>query len=615
MKLSSRAARALLVLTAAVVPPQVQAQDAEAWVLPRGLLEVSAGGLFSSYDRRLGFGDPALGSEFLPPLQGITSRLTDPAQAAARSGLADLFATIPDPDPVSSPLPDSLRVGIAGLRVASDQRIVPFTFRYGLTDRLTLSLMVPMERRGTSVLGPYLAGGTLGINPNPTANAAVLARVDARFGALGGGLLLPVAGTPAAVELQARLRTRTPADTLALPTTAVSPAGLLEEDVAEQLTEEERAGLGLASSRRPYYLGDVQVGARFLLLRGPAGWPFPDSVTGRSLRTSVGARLRLPTGRSDARTFGEIPPMNGHFGAGVDVLNDVFLSSRWYVNASASLDMLLPADVQRLAFSAARPFPADTALRTVRRAPGPRLAVSITPRWRLTDEMSFNAEYALLAQGRVTYSGGGDDFQATPLEPTTGGSLHAVGIGARYSSLQAFARGRSRVPFEVTLSLSQPIAGGGAAPESALLRITGRVFVDPRTFARFLPGDPPPADTAAPPAGPPADTLPSQVRPDAPVDPRIVVPTRPDTTAAGPTPPPTPPAPPQASIGTREPAAPRHALADPRRSVAPPRRWTSAAPSTARVPTRRRHRFVQSVNSPTAVGLFTLWTITYPSPV
>jgi hypothetical protein len=575
MKPLSRAARALLVLTAAAVPARASAQDAEAWVLPRGLLEVSASGLFSSYDTRLGFGDPALGSEFVPPLQGIANALTDPAQAAVRSGLADLFATLPDPDPASTALPSELTVGTVGLRVTSDQRTVPFTFRYGLSDRLTVSLTVPMERRGTSVLGPYLAGGTLGINPNPTANAAVLADVDARFGALGSGLLLPVSGTPAAVELQARLRALAAADTLFLPTAAVSPAALLEANAADSLTAEERAGLGLASSRRPYYPGDVQVGARFLLRRGPAGWPFPDSVTGRSLRTSVGARLRLPTGRSDARTFGEIPPMNGHFGAGVDVLNDVFLSSRWYVNASATLDVLLPTDVQRLAFSATRPFPADSAVRTVRRAPGPRLAISITPRWRLTDEMSFAAEYALLAQGRVSYSGGGEGFLSTPLEPATGGSLHAVGIGARYSSLQAFARGRARLPFEVTLSVSQPVVGGGAAPQTAQLRITGRVFVDPRVFARFLPGDPPPPDSTATPAAP-TDTLPSQVRPELP--PGVVVPTRPDTTSSDSTPAQTPPpAPLEASAGVREGGPRRHALAGPRRSpAAPPRRWTSA---------------------------------------
>jgi hypothetical protein len=570
MKLSSRAARALLVLVAAAAPARAAAQEAEAWVLPRGLLELSAGGLFSHYDSRLGFGDPALGGELVEPLQLATERSTGPATAALRAGLADLFASTDDPE--AGALPDSLTAGRMALRLTGDERMVPFVVRYGLTDRLTLSLTVPIERRGTSAAGPYLAGGTLGLNPDAARNGAVLAGVDARFGPLGTGLLLPVAGTPEALELQSRLRAIDPADTLLLPDNPVTVAELLENDFAAGLiTAEEQAALSLVSARRPYQLGDVQIGARFLLRRGPAGWPFPDSVTGRSLRTSVGARVRLPTGRSGTRFFTEIPPGGGHFGAGLDVLNDVFLSSRWYVNASASLDVLFPADVQRLAFSVTRPFPADTALRSVRRAPGPRLALSITPRWRLTDEISFSGEYALLAQRRTEYTGGEEGLRQTPLEWRTGGSLHALGVGARYSSLQAFARGRASLPFEVTLSMSRAIAGGGAAPEASSIRVTGRVFVDPRRFRALLPGEPPPADTAAPPTAAPADTLPSQARPDVPASPSIV-PAQPDTTAGDSTPPRVPPpAPPQVSAA-RAPAGSRHAVADTRTDAMRPHR-------------------------------------------
>ena len=266
----------------------------------------------------------------------------------------------------------------------------------------------------------------------------------------------------------------------------------------------------------------------------------------------------------------------------MDVLNDVFLSSRWYVNASASLDVLFPANVPRLAFSADNPFPADSAQRIVRSAPGPRLAASITPRWRLTDELSFSGEYALLAQRRREYSGGEEGLLQSPLEWRTGGSMHALGVGARYSSLQAFARGRARVPFEITLTVSRAVAGGGAAPDAAMVRLTGRIFMDPRVFTRFLPGDPPPADTtlAVPPATGPADTLPSQVRPQVPAGPGVVPP-QPDTTGADSTPPQVPPAaqPRASAASVRHPTAARHALAVPRRTaLAPARRGTATEP-------------------------------------
>ncbi|HEX6039582.1 hypothetical protein [Longimicrobium sp.] len=545
MKLSFRANGALLVLALAAAPARVLAQEAEAWVLPRGLLELSGGGLFTQYDSRLGYGDPAFGSEFLAPLSAATQRVTGAAEARVQAGLADLLGAPLDPD--------SLSAGRLNLRLGADERIAPLSVRYGLTNRLTLSITVPIERRGTTVVGPYFAGATLGLNPDEARNRTVLAGFDPRFGDLGGGLLLPLRGTAAAVALQTRLRARSAADTLILPTAPLTVAQFLaDEEIAAQLTDEELAALGLVSGHRSYMLGDLQLGARFLLRRGPAGWPYPDSVTGRSLRTSVGARVRLPTGRSGTRFFTEIPPGGGHLGFGVDVLNDVFLSDRWYVNASASVDVLLPADVERQAFSLARPFPADSAVRTVRREPGQRLAVSITPRWRLTDEISFSGEYALLAQTRTNYTGGDADLVPSPLEWRTGGSLHAVGLGARYSSLQAYARGRANVPFEVSLTLSRAIAGGGVAPDVNSVRLTGRIFMDPRGFRALLPGGtPPPADTAAPPASPPADTLPGQLRPDVAPAPRVVPP-QPDTAAADSARPQAPPpARPQASVGGR----------------------------------------------------------------
>ncbi|HEY0019776.1 MAG TPA: hypothetical protein VGC13_25970 [Longimicrobium sp.] len=534
MKLSSWAARAPLALLCAAAPTRAAAQEAEAWVLPRGLLEVSATGAYTGWDAQLN-GAP-LGAELFAPYQSIADRLLAGRVAPVRAGLADLFANTTDPDPQGG-VPDSVSAGRASVRFAGDVRSVPFTVRYGLTDRLTVFATVPLERSGTVVLGPYLAGGTLGLNPDTIANRAALAGVDSSFGDLGGSLLLPTEGSAAGIELQSRIRAIEGADSLRLPTRAVSFADLLARPaLAALLSAEEAAALGLNSTRRPYHLGDVQLGARYLLIRGPAGWPFPDSVVRRSLRTSVGVRARFPTGPGDTRVATELPPGGGHFGVGVDVLNDVFLSRRWYVNVSASGDWLLPADVVRQAYAADRPFPADTALRTLRRSPGPRVALSVTPRWRLTDEISFSGEYALLAQGRTRYEGA-EGVLASPFDWQTGGAAHALGVGGRYSSLQAFARGRARVPFELALSVSQAVVGTQQAPDAFTVRLTGRLFVDPRRFRRLLPGAG--ADSVIPPPDAPLDTVPSQVRPD----------TAPPTETPAPeqAPPATPPASPPAA--------------------------------------------------------------------
>jgi hypothetical protein len=536
MKLSSWAARALLACLCAAAPARAAAQEAEAWVLPRGLLELSITGSYTGWDTRLdGIG---LGGELFPAYQSLADRLLSGRVDPVQAGLADLFASTTDPEPESG-TPDAVTAGAASVRFAGDLRSAPFTVRYGLTDRLTIFATVPLERSGTVVFGPYLAGGSLGLNPDTIANRNRLAGVDARFGALGGALLLPTAGSEAGLELQSRLREEE-LDTLVLPTRAVSFQDLLARpSLAALLSAEEAAALGLNSTRRPYHLGDVQLGARYQLIRGPAGWPFPDTIVRRSLRTAVGVRARFPTGVGDTRVATEIPPGGGHFGLGVDVLNDVFLTNRWYVNVSASGDWLLPSDVVRQAYGIDRPFPADSTLRTLRRAPGPRVALSVTPRWRLTDEISFNGEYALVAQGRTRYEAP-EGVVPSEFEWRTGGAAQALGIGMRYSSLQAFARGRAKVPFELGLSLSNAFLGTMQAPDAVSVRFTGRIFVDPRRFRALLPG----RDSVIPPPDAPLDTVPSQVRPD----------TVPAAAPAAPTPPTTPPATPPAT--NPPPAAP-----------------------------------------------------------
>jgi hypothetical protein len=537
MKLSSWAARALLASLAAAAPARAAAQEAEAWVLPRGLLELSATGSYTGWDTRLD-GVP-LGAELVPLYQGLADRLLASQTGTVGSALTDFFAFTTDPDPAGG-APEPVTAGTASVRFGGDVRSVPFSLRYGLTHRLTIFATLPLERSGTVVFGPYLADGTLGLNPDTTANRNRLDDVDARFGPLGGSFLLPTAGSEAGIELQSRLRGMEGVDTLALPTRGVTFAELLARPALRaQLSEEEAAALGLNSTRRPYHLGDVQLGARFLLIPGPAGWPFPDTIVRRSLRTAVGARLRLPTGRGDTRTFTELAPGGGHFGVGVDVLNDVFLSQRWYVNVAASGDWLLPADVVRQAFGDARWFPADTALRTLRRAPGLRVALSVTPGWRLTDEISFNGEYALVAQARSRYEAP-EGVVPGVFEWRTGGVAQALGIGARYSSLQAYARGRARVPFELGLSVSNAVLGTMQAPDAFSVRLNGRIFVDPRRFRALLPGQG--TDSIIPPPEAPLDTVPSQLRPDPAPTTEPAAPTPPPAAPTNPPPPPPVPA-------------------------------------------------------------------------
>ena len=487
MNLPFRTCLALTLLLLAAVP--APAQDADAWVLPRGRLEVAGTGAFTHYQRRLG-GD-GLGSEFAQPFQELALQALGDSLARANVGTRQLWTRLTG----GSALPDSLVPGTTSLRLRADVRQVPLTVRYGWRDRITLFATVPIERRAVSSLGPFLLGGNVGLNPDAARNRTALSNIDPALAGYGGGLLLPTRGSQLGDSLQALLRKRG-TDTLNLPTRTV--------DFADLQANQQLAAFDSLSNTRGYRFGDVQVGARFLLAPGPSGWPIPDTVQRRAVRTSVGVRGRLPTGARGTMFRTELVPGGGHFGVGVDAFNDVFLSRRWLVSASASFDVLLPADVQRLAFAADRPFPPDSAVRTVRREPGSQLALNVVPRWRLTREFSFAGQYAFTRTGATTYAG---DVLPSPVEALDAWMAHAAGIGARYSTLRAYSLGQAAVPVEVDVSVLSAFAGSDQAPAYSQVRITGRFHPHRGLLPGpdSIPSPPPvPADTTATtPATPP----------------------------------------------------------------------------------------------------------------
>ncbi|HEU0015268.1 MAG TPA: hypothetical protein VFQ45_16370 [Longimicrobium sp.] len=539
----------LFPLFCALLAAAPAAAQVEAWVLPRGMLELNASALYTHYDARAG---APLGSEFLAAYTSLAGRLFGDVEDELRTGIAALFAATDDPDPSSSA--DSITAGIPSLTVAADLRQAPLTLRYGWSDRITLSLTVPFERQWASVLGPYLAGGTLGLNAQADYNGALLAEIDPEFESLGRSALLPTRDSPEGRELQERVRTHLggAGDTLQLPAAPLTFAQA-EADARfnEQLSPEERAGLLATSARRSYSIGDVELGARFLLSRGPAGWPEPDSVAGFALRTAVGVRARLPTGRGGTLLLMELPSGSGHAGVGVDVLADAFVNRRWTVSGAARLDVALAADVERLAFTEVQPFPTDSETVTLSRQPGARLSLVIVPRWRLTREIAFTGQYAFAGAGETTYSGGGDVI-TTPLESTGPWTAHSAGLGAMYSSLRGFALGETDWPFEVSLAYTRTFAGTGLAPDAGLLRVTGRLFYPTRPLpgrpvrerAPELPPATPPADPAQTPTPPPPPSNPP-VTP--PVTPPATPPQQPTTPPPPPPQPTTPPPPPPAS--------------------------------------------------------------------
>src|SRR5215207_2071391 len=91
MKRSYLAAGALLL--AALAPAHARAQGEDARVLPRGWVELRAGGTYAQYDSRFADGGTEpLGARFEAQIQTLADRLLEPVVPPLRTRLAAFFA-------------------------------------------------------------------------------------------------------------------------------------------------------------------------------------------------------------------------------------------------------------------------------------------------------------------------------------------------------------------------------------------------------------------------------------------------------------------------------------------------------------------------------------------
>lgn len=579
MTLRFRAAGALL-LAAALLPAALRAQGADARTLRRGWIEFRAAGIYTQFNSRFAGGSEPLGAGFQAELTPLAEGILTPLVGPVRTGL-DAFFTGTAARVENPVTPAEVTGGTLRAELANDVRRGTFSLAYGLTRRITVSVTVPIERNGTPVTGLGFGGSNLGLNPAAPANAALLAKIDSSYATLGNAALLPVAGTPAAVELQRRVKALA-GDTLALPTAVASLSTLFAQNgLITGLSREDSLALRTSSAATLYYLGDVEAGVRLQLLNTTGGASYalgrPDGA-----RVALSVNARIPTGpKADTAFLLILPRQTGHFGVSGELTGDAFLSSRFWVTGSAGVAQLFGTDVVRHAFSETRPFPEDSIITTVRREPGMRMSAALLPRYRLTREMTFAAGYRLDHQGATTYSGD-EEVVLGPIERTDAWTAHSLSLGASYSTIQAFEEGKARIPFEVSLLYHNSFAGSGYAPHAGTLEVVGRFIYQ----AVGRPRRPRAADSTAVDS---ARTLPPPPSVPAAPERRVTPPREPATTPAGePTTAPVTAPPPSQQPGqpARPPAAPPSA--PPAAPPTTPTTTTPTVPPPTPVPPRPR---------------------------
>lgn len=519
MKLALRLAAPLVLLALAAGGARAQGEDAS--VLPRGRVELGVLGTYARWDSRFVAGGIEPLGAFASGAAFPASRFT-PVRDATRAALDSIFSTFRRLDPTAgyTVTDDELGFGRLETELAADFRTVPISLRAGVLPRLTMGVTVPIERRGTSSLGRRIVGGGLGRNTAGDSLAALLAIVDSALVPLAASPYLPLADSPAGRALQEQFRAVTGrSDVLPLPRRGINEAELNALFAGTD-------SLTLGSSRVAYGVGDVEINARYQFFNTvPERLQPLRGTTGTRAAAEVG--FRLPTGIGAlADSTLELVTESGHMGATAALFGDVFFR-RFWVSAYARYDMRLEREVGRRFFNPLRPDSLITDSVRVSRDPGDRLELGITPRFRLTDEISFAGRYALFREGEVRYGAveppvPGAVFAS--IESTEARTAQLLGLGMSYSTYAAWEAGRSSIPMEVTLLYENAVAGSGRAPNLARVTAGLRFF-----FSGW--GGPRRADA---PVEAPADAAPSDTT-------RAPVPTTPAPTPVPPTPSPVPP--------------------------------------------------------------------------
>jgi hypothetical protein len=475
--------------------------------------------------------------------------------------------------PGLAPLQDTLRLltgqstlgaSLGELRndVRVDVQTIPLLAEYGVLDRLTLSVFVPVIRTRSSVRATVNGTGTegnIGFNPAratggsaalqrnatltgqldqataalrtlvsactvsaptdprctnfPTARANALITEAAAFrsrvayvygtsSASPGQRFVPIAGTPAQRAVNSRVDSLSRAfasfqiTTLSATSTPLGASQRLGIAGLQTILSDDAYGIAGDSVRGILRsnTGDVELAGTFQWLDTFHGNEAARlAPTGFNARSSVTAGYRLGTGSGDFPfTFFDIPAGTGASAILFGATTDLVLGRRAW--ATVAVHGAQPLAVQQPlrvpAYAGQYYVPAYREV-TVDRTLGRELQLEVTPRYAFGDAFSVWAQYQYRTkaadENRGTFQidfaddSPSETVDASILDVDTEAREQRAGIGVAYSTLAAYARGRSSLPVEVSWVYRQTLAGRGGS----VYRNTGQQ-VQVRFYFRVL---------------------------------------------------------------------------------------------------------------------------------
>ncbi|MCZ6918252.1 MAG: hypothetical protein O7I93_15870 [Gemmatimonadetes bacterium] len=499
------------------------AQYIDARLIPKGALRIDFSPQYTNFNQRFSLGTPGLIDGAPEPLGAdLTADSTGGNVFPSLRGADEAIrAIIGDPT-------YTMNVGAFNTVRDGDVRHFPFGFTFGLTDRITLRVHIPLVTTRSQVtftndttdanaglngarteggdatsavqaaalineltmaigqVEGLIAGGSFGCPSSPSCAQAMASVVRAQsllnnllvITGLGAGqefvafapLANSSAGQAIAAEIAAVAAELQSLGSSAVTTTLPLPAGRAAEgDVNGVLAGQGFAAAPLAFNRQTK-LGDIEVGARFGLL------------TGTSARAVLVSTVRLPTGRpAQADNFVDIGTGDGQTDIEVG-LEATFEPGRAVgLSFAVSYTLQLPHQLDRRVTTPSAPLVPVTRQIPVTRDLGDIIRLSAYPTLRLAEGFSVFAlvSYYHKAADSFRHPGAAPTdpllMDLSPLAVKTKQTALSFGGGIAYRS--AMDGSGRKLPIEAGLNYRAAFSGsGGLTPKMNTMQVYLRLF-------------------------------------------------------------------------------------------------------------------------------------------
>ncbi len=243
-------------------------------------------------------------------------------------------------------------------------------------------------------------------------------------------------------------------------------------------------GGGLDSLRTTDRLsfGDISVGAQLLVIDRFQFDTLP--LRGLQMRLAVGGAFRFGTSLIDStRSLVAIPTGDG---AGVELRSALDMVAGKYIGGTVAARV-----VKSFARNVVAPlfgdpeaiFPVPT-FGKVSRTAGTLVTLDVTPRLRFGDWFSIDGRYGLERTGATTFERPSAScatcqitLDGSSSTSTAARTAHRVGAGIRYSTVDSYLRGSTRLPIEVSFTHLETISGDAGVAKLTRDQIQLRLFL------------------------------------------------------------------------------------------------------------------------------------------